>query len=211
MKKIIFAIAFLTFTSSNAQVTFQPGVKAGYSASTITNLGADYRSNFYVGAYGLLKLTKVYNMQFELMYLRQGAVDYNWIQVQNGNINTQTFRNEDIKLNYISLNFINKFNIDKFNFHAGPGLDIKLSENPNNYYDYYNGGNYYNSYGYSSNAGVDLTFNLGLGYQITPNLGFEARMRLGLIEPIYTNSGYYYDGSILNRSYLIGLTYTFNK
>lgn len=211
MKKIYFAIAFLTFTASNAQVSFKPGIKAGYSASTITNLGGDYRSDFYVGAFGLLKLSKVYNMQFEVMYLRQGTADYNWIQVQNGNVNTQTFRSDEIKLNYISLNFINKFNVDKFNFHLGPGLDIKVSENPNNFYDYYNGGSYYDSYGYSSNAGIDLTFNLGLGYQITPNLGFEARMRMGLIEPINTNGGYYFDNANLNKSFLVGLNYTFNK
>lgn len=212
MKKIYFAIAFLTFTASNAQVSFKPGIKAGYSASTIANIGADYRSDFYVGAFGLLKLTKVYNMQFEVMYLRQGAMNFKWTEVQYGNVNTQTFKTEDIKLNYISLNFINKFNIEKFNFHAGPGLDIKVSENPYNYnYDYYYTGNYYDSYPYTSNSSVDLTFNFGLGYQITPNLGFDARMRIGLIEPIDINGGYYFDNANLNKSFLVGLNYTFNK
>lgn len=211
MKKLVIALAFFAFVQTNAQVTFKPGVKAGYSASTIANIGADYRSDFYVGAYGLLKLSKVYNMQFEVMYLRQGALNFKWTEVQYGNVNTQTFRTNDIKLNYISLNFINKFNIEKFNFHAGPGLDIKVSEDPYNNYDYYNYENYYASYPYTSNSSVDLTFNLGLGYQITPNLGFDARMRIGLIEPVIINGGYYFDNANLNKSFLIGLNYTFNK
>jgi len=211
MKKLVLALAFFAFAQTNAQVTFEPGVKAGYSASTITNIGADYRSDFYVGAYGLLKLTKVYNMQFEVMYLRQGATNYKWMEVQNGNYNVQTVRTDDVKLNYISLNFINKFNVDKFNFHVGPGLDIKVSQNPNEYLNYYNNDYYYNSFAYDSNVGIDLTLNLGLGYQITPNLGFEARMRLGLVEPVDFNGNYYFGDSNLNRSYLIGLNYTFNK
>ena len=209
MKKILIAIAFLAFTQSKAQVTFSPGLKAGYSASNITNLGTDYRNDFYIGGFGLLKLTEFYNMQFEVMYLRQGAMNYKWTDVQYGNVNTQTFKKTDIKLNYISLNFINKFNVKKFNFHAGPGLDIKVSEDPYNYNEVMIGGN--SSFPYESNSPVDLTINLGVGYQITPNLGFDARMRMGIIEPIYTSGYYFFNGNSLNKSFLIGLNYTFNN
>ena len=206
MKKILIAIAFLAFTQSKAQVTFSPGLKAGYSASNITNLGTDYRNDFYIGGFGLLKLTEFYNMQFEVMYLRQGAMNYKWNQSQGSNPN---FKKTDIKLNYISFNFINKFNVKKFNFHAGPGLDIKVSEDPYNYNEVMIGGN--SSFPYESNSPVDLTINLGVGYQITPNLGFDARMRMGIIEPIYTSGYYFFNGNSLNKSFLIGLNYTFNN
>src|SRR5690606_11435926 len=73
MKKILVAAALLVFGISNAQVSFKPGFKGGFSSSTVTGYGADYRNNFYLGAYGTLKLGKVYNMQFEMLYLRQGA------------------------------------------------------------------------------------------------------------------------------------------
>lgn len=206
MKKILLALTILAYSQTEAQVSFKPGLKAGYTASRLTNLDADYKSDFYVGAYGLLKLTKVYNMQFEMMYLRQGVSNFKWTELQYGDYTRQTLHNDDINLNYISLNFINKFNIDKFSFHVGPGLDILISDNNSTNYDY---NSYeYNNVGYSDNAEVDLTLNLGVGYQITPNLGIEGRMRIGVVEPVYFNNSYNQDYHA-NQSFQVGLNYTF--
>src|SRR5690606_30356408 len=125
---ITLAIALLAFGFSNAQVSFKPGVKAGYSTSTITGYGADYRNNFYLGAYGNLALGKVYNMQFELMYLRQGADNIQTTSYSYDSGNYIQNRPANVPLDYISLNLINKFKFDKFNLHIGPGLDVKVSE-----------------------------------------------------------------------------------
>lgn len=208
MKKIFLLVALFSVGNAFAQKPFKPGIKAGYTASTITGYGADYRNNFYLGAYGLLKLSKVYNMQFELMYIRQGA-DNLRTYTYRYNGNTLANRAVNVPLDYLSLNFINKFNFDKFNLHIGPGLDVKMSEEKIPTYAE-GSGVYYENNIYTINSDIDLTFNVGLGYNITDNLGVEARMRQGLIAPIYANSNNYSSGSShLNRSFSFGLTYTF--
>ena len=208
MKKVMMLLAVCAFGSANAQVSFKPGVKAGYSASTITGYGADYRNNFYLGAYGNLKLTRIYNMQFELMYLRQGADNIQTVSYSYDSGNNRQNRPVNVPLDYVSLNLINKFNFDKFNLQVGPGLDIKVSEEKIPTYPE-GGGVLYDNPIYYINNDVDLTFNIGLGYNITDEFGIEVRMRQGIIEPIYANSSNYTSSSHLNRSFMVGATYTF--
>ncbi|HLW41802.1 MAG TPA: hypothetical protein VKY82_05490, partial [Flavobacterium sp.] len=63
---------------------------------------------------------------------------------------------------------------------------------------------------YSNNSDIDLTVNIGLGYSITDQLSIEARMRQGIVEPINVYSYNYYNSSTnLNRSFLVGLNFTF--
>lgn len=209
MKKILFVVAFIAFGKANSQVSFKPGVKAGFSSSTVTGLGGEYRNNFYLGLYGKLNLTRVYNMQFEMMYLRQGVNNIQTYSYNDTNYQYVPGKSGNAPLDYLSLNFINKFNFGKFNMHVGPGLDFKVSEQEGIHYNNtYNG--IYQEPLYTNNSGIDLTFNFGVGYSITDNIGIEARMRQGLIEPIYSNASYYSDyGANLNRSFLIGVNYTF--
>ena len=207
MKKIIIAAVLLVSTLSSAQVSFKPGVKGGFSSSIITGYGADYRNNFYLGAFGNLALGKMYNMQFELLYLRQGADNLQVKAFSNDGTNRQ-IKPTNVPLDYLSLNLINKFNFDKFNMQIGPGIDFKISENQIPTYPE-GTGVYYDNAVYDINTGVDLTFNIGLGYSITPQLGIEARMRQGILEPIYANVGNYTSGSHLNRSFQVGITYMF--
>lgn len=208
MRKILLVLAVCTLGAANAQVSFKPGVKAGYSTSTITGYGADYRNNFYLGAFGTLKLTSIYNMQFELMYLRQGAENLQAYSYSYESGNYSMLKPVNVPLDYLSLNLINKFNFDKFNLQVGPGLDIKVSEEKIPTYAEGSGVLYDNNV-YNINSDVDLTFNIGLGYNITENFGIEARMRQGIIEPIYANSGNYTSSSHLNRSFMVGVAYTF--
>lgn len=209
MKKLLIAMAFAVVGNVNAQVSFKPGVKAGYSASKITGYGGDYRSNFYIGGYGLLNLSRVYSMQFEVMYLRQGVNNVNAVNNYDYNYYPQGMGQTDIPLDYLSLNFINKFSFDNFSLHVGPGLDIKVSEEEIGSYAAGGGGVYYANPVYGINSDIDLTFNIGLGYRINDNLGVEARMRQGLIEPVYLNSHTYSSHNNVNRSFMVGLTYTF--
>ncbi|MEG0917463.1 MAG: outer membrane beta-barrel protein [Myroides sp.] len=209
MKKVIMLLAVCAFGSANAQVSLKPGVKAGYSASTVTGMGGEYRNNFYLGLYGNLKLTRIYNMQFEMMYLRQGVDNIQSYRYDDNTYQYVKGRQGSVPLDYLSLNLINKFNFDKFSMNVGPGIDFLVSEHTatNNYN--ITGGNYYEPL-YSHNNGVDLTFNFGLGYSITENFGIEARMRQGIIESIYSNASIYSDYSAnLNRSFMVGATYTF--
>lgn len=207
MKKVLTATVLLISMMSSAQVSFKPGVKGGFSSSTITGYGADSRNNFYLGAFGNLALSKMYNMQFELLYLRQGAENIQITGYSNDGTN-RLLKPINVPLDYLSLNLINKFNFDKFNMQIGPGIDFKISEEQIPTYSEGTGVYYDRAY-YGINTGVDLTFNIGLGYNITPQLGIEARMRQGILEPIYANVENYSSTSHLNRSFQVGVTYTF--
>ncbi len=159
--------------TTQAQVTFMPGVRAGANFSTITNLDADSKTDFYIGAIGALKLSRFYTLQPEINYSRQGVrnatvTDYNYNN--NGALIT---RKEDISLDYIGINLINKFGTKNFHFQVGPGLDIIASDN-----------RYYNT-------SVDLTFNFGVGFDITENFGIEGRFKKGIIDVVESN--YFYD------------------
>ena len=88
MKKTfyLFAILFGCITLSNAQVTFKPGFRAGLNISHFSKGDDSYyndgftsnrdfgsRTDFYVGFFGDLKLTKYYSLQPEINYSRQGS------------------------------------------------------------------------------------------------------------------------------------------
>jgi len=58
------------------------------------------------------------------------------------------------------LQFTNKVYIKNFNVFAGPFLDLAVGNN---------------------NAGLDIGFAGGLGYDLSKNLGFEVRIKKGFI------------------------------
>lgn len=203
MKKLLLTLIILGYTQSEAQVKFRGGIKAGYAASTINNLDADYRSGVYAGVFGDLSLTRIYGMQFEMLYLQQGVSNLHIYQ--GNNLAPQTF---DVNRNYLSLNLLNKFSFNKISMFVGPGLDIKISDNGNSLRDYRSSQDYYLPY--ENNSDVDLTINIGVAFKINNNFSIEGRLRQGIIEQIYTNSANYYGDSNLNKSFLIGLNYTFD-
>lgn len=204
MKKLLLALVILGYSQSEAQVKFRGGVKAGYAASTINNLDADYRNGLYAGVYGDLNLSRIYSMQFEMLYLQQGVSDLHIYQ--GNNLAPQIL---DVNRNYLSLNLLNKFSFNKISMFVGPGLDIKISDNSNSLRNYRESQDYY-SLPYENNSDVDLTINIGVAFKINNNFSIEGRLRQGIIEQIYTNSANYYGDSNLNKSFLLGLNYTFD-
>lgn len=202
IKKLLLVgcIALGATNGSYAQDKFTPGIRGGLSLANLTNTGADYKSDFYIGLQFPIHLARFYTLQPEINYTRQGAKNANMVlsrdDHRNGNYNE--LRKTSINLSYIDLNVINKFRFDKLNLHVGPGLAVLTD-----------GGKY-------TDFNFDLTLNFGVGYKITNQLGVEARWRIGAISVI-DNYGYwkydnYYweeDDSILNTSFQIGLNYTF--
>ena len=177
MKKSIFValICLLGFSQTEAQVKFRPGVKAGLNFARFTqtdNPNERYTSitDFYAGVFGAIEMSKVYTMQPELTYTRQGSgVEY----VDQNNI-----RYEDkINVSYISFALANKFTFDKINVHVGPTFDIRVNDSGKELGafedDYYYDSDYDND--------VDLAFFIGAGYEITKNLGIEARVKKGIV------------------------------
>lgn len=178
MKKLIVSLVlFCLFglTQSMAQVTFKPGVKAGVNFSHFTqtdNPNERYyaKTDFYAGVLGSLKLSRIYTMQPEILYSRQGSGrEY----VDSDNVK----HDNKINISYLSFGLANKFTFDKFNIHVGPTLDIKINDTKKELRGYNDNYNYYDDY----NNGIDLTFFIGAGYSITDNLEFEARVKKGIV------------------------------
>lgn len=227
MKKILIAACLLFgFAQLQAQVTFRPGIRAGANFSHFTDGDFDNynstfvdpntgnvvrlpnnefksKTDFYVGLYGALRLTRFYTLQPEVTYSRQGS-KLETYEYTNGVINKISGQ---IDVSYVSVGIINKFTFnDRFNIHVGPTIDVVAEQGgnidmplyANN--DYY----YYDNFYYDTNSDIDLSFVLGLGVNFTKNLGLEARVKKGIIPVLDWNDDH------TNVVFSAGLTYTFD-
>ncbi len=203
-KKLLCAFFLLSLIPASAQVTLKPGIRAGANFSTITNTELDTKTDFYIGAYAALKLSRFYTMQPEITYSRQGAEGNISTYVNQYDYNTgydtsyYTTNNVDLELQYISLALINKFTLtNSFNIHVGPTFDIIANKRP------------------YINADVDLGITAGVGCTLPIGLTIEARVKKGIIDVI---DNYYYDynnnyndyGSPTNLVFSIGASYSFD-
>lgn len=209
MKKAIVASLFLGLGIShmNAQVTVKPGIKAGLNLSTLTNLNADSKTDFYAGGFVDIKLASFYKLSPEIIYSRQGASIQSYYTDFGTGFDPVITRQEDfdIELQYISLGVMNKFKIVQ-GFHAmvGPSLDFKVGDNLND----------------SDLIDFDLAILGGLGYTFPIGITVEARFKQGLADifgdnysDYYYQDGEYYNDSIdnikLNQVFQFGVSYTF--
>lgn len=201
-RKILFFIAvFFTVLNIQAQVTAKPGFRAGFSFSTISEMHADYKTDFYVGGFTEIKITKVYALQPEINYSRQGS---NNVARNYYDENTQTNKVEylDLDINYLSLSVVNKFTLPMgVQFQAGPTLDILLNDNLA-----------------VRKAQNDLGLVLGVAYALPSGLTFEARFKKGLLDILssdyYQNdsNNYYLFGDYnTNINFQLGVSYSFGK
>jgi hypothetical protein len=125
---IIILFAFFGAMQTQAQVTFRPGLRGGanfshftkgndyyyYSNSLSSNASYDTHTDFYIGFYGALKLSKFYTLQPEIDYSAQGS----------------SSNSGDFNVDYLSFEVLNKFAFnDQFNIHFGPTLDFVMSKN----------------------------------------------------------------------------------
>ncbi|WP_428224395.1 outer membrane beta-barrel protein [Flavobacterium sp.] len=185
MKKVFLALALVVagITASQAQVTFNPTIRGGVNFSRFTNGGETYdyygnssnnytkfktTTDFYLGFAAALNLSKVYTLQPEINYSRQGAIAdkvyYNSFYYDGGVI-----ANREYKTSYMGVQVMNKFNFNKFNIQVGPGLDFMMESN------------------FKEEVPVDFTFVLGAGFDITKNFGLEARVKKGILPVIDIN------------------------
>lgn len=201
MKKIFFLLTAIISGLSFAQVTFNPGIRAGANFSHFTNQNNqnyyywdyDYnyyangttatmnfktKTDFYIGLFGNIRFAKFYALQPEINYSRQGTT-------LDTNINN--WDGQKLTASYVGVQLVNKFYFNKFNIHFGPTLDF-LVEQKN----------------FDAENEIDLGITAGLGFDITKNLGVEARVKKGFI-PVY-----YFNGDHSNITFQAGLYYTFN-
>jgi hypothetical protein len=196
MKKTLFLLAFIVSGLSFAQVTFNPGIRAGANFSHFTNKDQWYsywddysygneakmdfktKTDFYLGLFGNIRFAKFYALQPEINYSRQGAK----LDTNINNWNGQT-----ITASYLVLQLVNKFYFNRFNVHFGPTLEF-LVEQKN----------------FDAENEIDLGITAGLGFDITDNFGIEARVKKGFI-PVYS-----FNNDHSNVTFQAGIYYTFN-
>ena len=201
MKKIT-VIVFVLFASiMNAQVTFKPGLRAGASFSTFSNTRSDYKTDFYVGGFGEIKLTKIYTLQPEITYSQQGADNVKtFVSYNNGQ---DVIESRNLEIDYLSIAMINKFTFNGgFQVQVGPTLDFRLQDNL-----------------LYEKSDVDLAFVMGLAYRLPSGLTFEARFKKGLVDVLdsdtyassQNNDDYWLADYNTNVSFQLGISYPFGK
>jgi hypothetical protein len=208
MKKFLIAFCFLGFLQANAQVTLKPGVKAGLNLSKFTNSEATNKTDFYLGGFMAIKFAKIYTLQPELIYSRQGAVRnvYYYPLYTSYNPVFQSSRKEvKYSLDYLGLNVINKFTFGSgFQVVVGPAIDFKVSDN-------------FSENNAEKPIGVDIALVGGLGYSYN-NFTFEARVKQGMADifgdnynqTVDNNNNGNYDEVVLNQLFQFGVSYTFD-
>jgi len=198
MKKIFFVMVllFTGLTTLKAQVSFKPGIRGGANFSKITQTQSDFKTDFYVGILGELKLGRFYSLQPEINYSNQGGANMT-VGYYDYNQGQDVVAKKDITFSYISIGLVNKLNLPSgVNFQLGPTFDIEA-----------------NTHRYS-NVGIDLAFVFGMAYNVTDNLAIEARLKKGIVDVfesdyLYYDGYYEYDDYNTNFLFQIGLSYTF--
>lgn len=182
MKKII-VIAFVLLSGvSNAQVTFKPGLRAGATLSTFSNTQSHYKTDFYVGAFGEINLTKVYALQPEITYSRQGSNNVKTYIGYDENTYDAIYKSRNLEIDYLSIAMINKFTFRSgFQVMAGPTVDFRVQDNL-----------------IYENSDVDLALAIGFGYRLPSGLAFEARFKKGVLDILDSD---YYSGNTENNDY----------
>lgn len=200
-KAFLFIAVFFSVLSTEAQVSVKPGLRAGFNLSTISEMHANYKTDFYAGGFAEINITKHYALQPEINYSRQGSND---VERKYFDENTQTNKTEylDLEINYLSLSVVNKFTLSQgIQFQAGPTLDILLNDNLA-----------------VRKAQNDLGLVLGVAYAMPSGLTFEARFKKGLLDVLssdyYQNdsNNYYLFGDYnTNINFQLGVSYSFGK
>lgn len=202
MKKIILAVALLSLLpiAASAQVSFEPGFRAGANFSKLTQTNSDMRTGFYASFIGKLQLGSFYSLQPEIGYSQQGgeniiSEEY-FYEPETGNYGYLP-RKDDVSISYVTVGLTNKFHFtENFNFHLGPIIDVQAGSSK------------------FTQSELDLSFTAGVGYEILKNLDIEARVKKGIVDVIESDD-IIIDDDIdgdYNTNFLfqIGLSYTFD-
>ncbi len=197
MKKLFLITLLILGLTAEAQVTFNPGIRAGMNLSNVGELEASYKPDFYISFLGALNLTRVYTLQPEIGYSRQGAKD---VPYHGYNYNSQNYTSgmTDLQLNYMTASLMNRFNISQFHIAVGPTFDFLMSHNMN----------------YREND-VDLGISFGMGYKSASGFGVEARLKQGIIDVVSDDfyggeNGFFFGDYNTNTVIQLGVFYAFD-
>ncbi|MBF4464765.1 PorT family protein [Flavobacterium sp. LC2016-12] len=191
------AAVFFGFQKGQAQASFKPGLRGGFSFSTISETRSSYKTDFYVGAFGEINITKIYGLQPEITYSRQGSDNVGYYFYDNNQ--NEIVKSRDLQLGYLSFTLLNKLTFGPgIQIQFGPGVDVLVNDNLDKV-EMYN----------------DLALISGIAYRLPSGLTFEARLKKGILDVFdssYYNdrNDYYLLGSYnTNVNFQLGLSYAF--
>jgi len=191
MKKtlLILAACLMLGTAANAQ-NWTYGVKGGMNLAAITDdvddAGGKMKFSFHLGAFAEYRFSDLFGIQPEFVYSRQGS--YN----KEGGLK------EWMRFNYINIPVLAKLYIaEGFSVNLGPQFGILL----NSKYKEKDGGST-QKINIPGSKGLDVSFAMGLSYQLDYNWSINVRYNLGL-----TDVNKHFDGK--NSVIQIGVGYRF--
>ncbi len=216
MKKVLLsAVALFAFGFANAQ-QFKFGVKAGLNLATLkgsaVNSDVTMKAGLHAGGLLEIKFTDKLALQPELLYSMQGAK-----VVDTGTEAGITFKDEFKRnLDYINIPIVLKYYpVGGFFLEGGPQAGFLISAKSKNTFTETTAGGTVTHISSDTDVkdqykSVDFSFNLGLGYDFTPNFFAGARYNLGLtnIENQKGNNGAY-EADIKNGVLSFSLGYKF--
>lgn len=214
MKKI-FLIGFISLFCIqvlNAQVKIRPGVRAGLNHSGILNSSLEYKQDFYVGAFAVIKLSKLYNLQPEITYTRQGFRAKGELKDASEGIVSESVKGRlrSFNLDYLSFALKNKFYFTEksgLHFLIAPSVDFKTNIVPypkRRDYDKFHESQF-NALDIALSGGFGYEFSSGLGIELMYKRGFFDVSRVNIFRHIFTNSSLQ-----TNSVFQLGVSYYFD-
>ncbi|HEU4607899.1 MAG TPA: porin family protein [Chitinophagaceae bacterium] len=182
MKKVLLA-ATLLFSLGAVKAQVKYGVKAGLNLASMkesyggVNVTTDSRANLIAGAFLNYALSENFSIQPELLYSGMGG----------------SYSGEKLKLAYIALPILAQYHFaEKFYVEAGPQFGLLMSAKAD-------GTDVKDSF-----KSLDIQLVPGVGYNITENIGVNARYGFSL-----GNIADGSDGTAKNRAFSFMVAYTF--
>ena len=206
MKKLFLGLGLVAGTFAFAQTSPTFGLKAGVNVSSISDDGFDdtkSKVGFNGGLFLNAPLSEQFSIQPEVLYSQLGAkTDYTFAGT--------TFENE-LKLDYITVPVMFQFRATpSFYLEAGPEFGFLVSAK--------NKATVSNNNGSASDTGeldkddfnsFNMGLGLGLGYDITPNFGINARYVAGFSDVTKPASDPSTDAKNRNNNFQAGVYFKF--
>ncbi len=160
MKRLLLlGFAVLLIGSAKAQ-ELSYGPKAGFNITNVSNWEQNNKFSFHLGAFAEYRLSEFVGLQGELLYSRQGAAD----------------GSTKYRVNYLNLPVIAKlYVLENLSVDLGPQFGIALNGNVKA-----KSGNTKTKTKILNLNTIDVSWAMGVSYELDMGLIFSARYNLGL-------------------------------
>lgn len=186
MKKVILLVACLAMSVGAFAQDWSYGLKGGINLANITDLDAKMKPSFHIGAFAEYRISDFFGIQPEFVYSRQGSFE------KVGNVK------EWLRFNYINIPVLAKiYVLDGLSVNLGPQFGLLLNSKSKA-----KGSGSTLTNKIDGSKGLDVSFAMGLSFNLDYNWFIDARYNLGL-----TDVNKHFDGK--NGVLQVGVGYRF--